>query len=134
MVIHPKNLCKTGCSDGLQPLLSAAQATGMAAVFKVLASDSRLRILHLLCQEKEIAAGDLARRLGLKPQALSNQLTRLTDLGVVASRREGIYIHYRLIDLCVSSLLEKAICLMENAGDSSGHPPRSTCRAERKKR
>jgi DNA-binding transcriptional ArsR family regulator len=103
-------------------------------VFKVLANDTRLRILHLLCQESEIAAGDLARRLALKPQALSNQLTRLADLGVVATRREGIHIYYRVIDLCVSTLLEKAICLMETAGDLQGHSSLDNPCAERKKR
>ena len=32
---------------------------------------------------------DLAGSLGMKPQAVSNQLQRLSDLGIVASRREG---------------------------------------------
>lgn len=135
MMAIPKNtLCKTRRSSGTDDLLSPVQATGVAAVFKVLANDTRLRILHLLCQEGEIAAGDLARRLGLKPQALSNQLTRLADLGVVAARREGIHIHYRVIDLCVSTLLEKAICLMENTGDTPGHSSRSHSCVERKTR
>jgi DNA-binding transcriptional ArsR family regulator len=49
----------------------------------------------------------------MKPQAVSNQLQRLLDLGILATRREGIHIHYRLIDLCVRSLLDQALCLME---------------------
>jgi DNA-binding transcriptional ArsR family regulator len=49
----------------------------------------------------------------MKPQAVSNQLQRLADLGIVATRREGNNIHYRLVDLCVRSLLDEAICLME---------------------
>lgn len=126
--------CKTNRPLGTKDYLSPIQAVGVAGVFKVLANDTRLRILHLLCQENEIAAGDLARRLALKPQALSNQLTRLADLGVVATRREGIHIYYRVIDLCVSTLLEKAICLMETAGDLQGHSPIDNPCAERKKR
>ena len=35
----------------------------------------------------------------MKPQAVSNQMQRLADLGIVASRREGNTIRYCLIPL-----------------------------------
>jgi DNA-binding transcriptional ArsR family regulator len=133
MVLSKNTLCKTRRPDRANALLSPADAVGVAGVFKVLANDTRLRILHLLCQGGEIAAGDLARSLGLKPQALSNQLTRLADLGVVAARREGIHIHYRVIDLCVSALIDKAICLMETTGEPPAGSRRAKSCAERKK-
>ncbi len=107
---------KVKCLPKKRGLLTQAQAGGIATVFKVLANDTRLRILHLLCLTGEISQGNLAAQLGLKPQALSNQLAKLQDLGIVASRREGVFIHYRLIDLCVSSLLDQALCLLEQAG------------------
>ena len=49
----------------------------------------------------------------MKPQAVSNQLQRLSDLGILRSRREGNSIHYQLVDLCVRSLLDQGLCLME---------------------
>jgi DNA-binding transcriptional ArsR family regulator len=49
----------------------------------------------------------------MKPQAVSNQLQRLADLGIVAARRDGNSIFYRVVDLCVRSLLDQALCLME---------------------
>jgi DNA-binding transcriptional ArsR family regulator len=49
----------------------------------------------------------------MKPQAVSNQLQRLSDLGIVAARRDGTSIHYRVVDLCVRSLLDQGLCLME---------------------
>lgn len=94
-------------------LLSPIQAGGLAAVFKVLANDTRLRILHALVRADELCVGDLAKSLGMKPQAISNQLQRLSDLGILASRREGNNIHYQLVDLCVRSLLDQGLCLME---------------------
>ena len=99
-----------------RPLLSPIQAGGLAAVFKVLANDTRLRMLHALVKQEEICVTDLAASLGMKPQAVSNQLQRLSDLGILSSRRDGNTIYYCLIDLCVQGLLEQAMCLMEEAG------------------
>jgi DNA-binding transcriptional ArsR family regulator len=41
----------------------------------------------------------LSTSIAMKPQAVSNQMQRLADLGIVASRREGNTIRYRLIPL-----------------------------------
>ena len=102
-----------------RPLLSTIQAGGLAAVFKVLANDTRLRLLHALIRADELCVSDLAASVGMKPQAVSNQLQRLSDLGILASRREGLNIHYRLVDLCVRSLLDQGLCLMEEVSDRS---------------
>ncbi|MFO1005866.1 MAG: metalloregulator ArsR/SmtB family transcription factor [Planctomycetaceae bacterium] len=102
-----------------RPLLSPIQAGGLAGVFKVLANDTRLRLLHALVRANELCVTDLANSVGMKPQAVSNQLQRLSDLGIVASHREGNSIHYRLIDLCVRQLLEQGLCLMEEVSDRS---------------
>lgn len=98
-------------------LMSPIQAGGLAAVFKVLANDTRLRLLHALVRADELCVTDLAASLGMKAQAVSNQLQRLSDLGILASRRDGTNIHYRLVDRCVSGLLDQGWCLMEEAGD-----------------
>jgi DNA-binding transcriptional ArsR family regulator len=105
--------CKV--SDPLEDrqLLTAMQAGRLATVFKVLANDTRLRILHSLIRSPELCLSELASSIGMKPQAVSNQIQRLSDLGIVASRREGNLVHYRVIDLCVRSLLEQALCLTE---------------------
>jgi len=100
-----------------RPLMSPIQAGGLAAVFKVLANDTRLRLLHALVRAEELCVTDLAASVGMKAQAVSNQLQRLSDLGILASRRDGNSIHYRLVDVCVKGLLEQGWCLMEEAGD-----------------
>src|SRR5271169_5146222 len=102
-----------------RPLLSPIQAGGLAAVFEVLANDTRLRLLHALIRADEMCVTDLAAAVGMKPQAVSNQLQRLSDLGILASRREGINIYYRLVDLCVRSLLDQGLCLMEEVSDQA---------------
>ena len=100
-----------------RPLLSPIQAGGLASVFKVLANDTRLRLLHALVRADELCVTDLAASVGMKPQAVSNQLQRLSDLGILASRRDGNSIYYRVVDFCVRSLLDQGLCLMEEVSD-----------------
>src|SRR5688572_19416697 len=103
-----------------RPLLTPIQAGGLAAVFKVLANDTRLRLLHALVRAGELCVTDLAAAVRMKPQAVSNQLQRLSDLGILSSRRNGNNIYYRLVDLCVSGLLEQGWCLMDEVGGRAG--------------
>jgi ArsR family transcriptional regulator, lead/cadmium/zinc/bismuth-responsive transcriptional repressor len=94
-------------------LLNPMQAGGLASLFKVLANDTRLRLLHSLIRTEEMCVTELAESLGMSNQAVSNQLHRLSDLGILSSRRDGNNIHYRLVDCCVRELLEQAWCLIE---------------------
>lgn len=109
--------CCTKPSLKERPLLTPIQAGGLAAVFKVLANDTRLRLLHALVRADELCVTDLAASLGMKPQAVSNQLQRLSDLGILASRRDGNSIYYRVVDLCVRSLLDQGLCLTEEVSN-----------------
>jgi DNA-binding transcriptional ArsR family regulator len=109
-------------------LMTPIQAGGLAAVFKVLANDTRLRLLHALVRAGELCVTDLAAALGMKPQAVSNQLQRLSDLGILSPRRDGNNIFYRLVDLCVSGLLEQGWCLMDESSGRAANAGRgATC-------
>ncbi len=98
-----------------RPLLPVAGAEELADLFKVLAHGSRLRLLHALIRADELCVTDLAEAAGMSPQAVSNQLQRLTDRGILASRREGTSIFYRIVDPCVVALLDQGLCLAEDA-------------------
>jgi ArsR family transcriptional regulator, lead/cadmium/zinc/bismuth-responsive transcriptional repressor len=100
-----------------RPLISSEQAASLMAVFKVLANDTRLKLLHALARSGELSVGDLARAVDMKPQAVSNQLQRLVDRGILACRRDGLRIRYRIIDSCVTSLLDQGLCLTECAAE-----------------
>jgi DNA-binding transcriptional ArsR family regulator len=82
----------------------------------MLANDTRLRLLHALERAGELCVNDLAAELGLKPQAVSNQLQRLADRRIVAARREGTRLYYRIADPCVTGLLDLGLCLLEESG------------------
>lgn len=108
-----------------RPLLAPGLAGELAAVFKVLANDSRLRLLHALARAGEVPVTRLAATVGMKPQAVSNQLQRLADRGIVGARREGNSVFYRLVDPCVIELLDRGLCLTEDArGRGSASRPR----------
>ena len=98
-----------------RPLLTPEQAGQLEDFFKVLANDTRLRLLHGIAKQEEICVSDLAGSVEMKPQAVSNQLQRLSDMGIIGSRREGNNIFYRIIDPCVLALLDHGLCLMEDA-------------------
>ncbi len=99
-----------------RPLLTPDQATEVVALFQALANDSRLRLLHALARAEELCVTDLAAAVEMTPQAISNQLRRLIDRRIVATRREGNHIYYRIIDPCVPGLLSLGLCLAEETG------------------
>jgi DNA-binding transcriptional ArsR family regulator len=90
------------------------RAIDLSRLFKVLASETRLRLLHALCKNDQMCVSDLAVRLRMKPQAVSNQLQRLADLGVVARQRDGNNINYTIGDCCMVAVLDYALCHSED--------------------
>src|SRR4051812_10256566 len=99
-----------------RPLLSFVEAVKVMALFKVMANDTRIRILHHIVRSGEATVTDIAKTLGMKPQAVSNQLVRLSDTGMLRSRRDGNNMYYRVVNGCVAPLLDLAVCLMEDEG------------------
>jgi len=78
-----------------------------------LAQDSRLAVFRLLVKAGRdgIAAGEIARALGITPNTLSAQLTILSNANIVTSRRDGRSIIYAADYDSMSELL---VYLMED--------------------
>jgi len=113
--IIEQHSCRPKPALGERELLTAQQAGDLVAVFKTLANDTRLRMLHALVRAGEMCVSEMSDLLAMKPQAISNQLTRLTDRGILGSRRNGNNIYYRIVDPCVTELLDHGLCLSEDA-------------------
>ena len=105
-----------------RPLLNCEQALDLEALFEVLANDTRLRLIHEVARREEVCVTDLADALDMKPQAVSNQLQRLLDKGIVAARRHGNNVFYRIVDNCVMILLEHGLCLIEETAKRAEKP------------
>ena len=93
-------------------LLPEQTAAGLAELFKVLANDGRLRILHSIHLAGEISPSDIAEQVDASQQAVSNQLQRLADQRIVHARREGQRVLYRIIDPCIPGLMDLGVCLL----------------------
>lgn len=98
-------------------LLTPVEATALESTFKILANATRLRLLHTLVRAGELCVGEIAQALGMKPQAVSNQLQRLSDRSIVEARRNGLQMRYRIIDPCVVSIIDHGWCLSEDAAE-----------------
>ena len=70
-------------------------AAHVSGLLKLLSHSDRLMALCHLTQG-EMAAGALAEAVGMKPPAMSQQLAILRREGIIASRRQGQTILYRL--------------------------------------
>jgi ArsR family transcriptional regulator, lead/cadmium/zinc/bismuth-responsive transcriptional repressor len=97
-------------------LIDNLEADELARLFKMLASDTRLRLLHALARAGEMCVTDLAAQVGMAPQAVSNQLQRLADRRIVGARRAGNRLFYRIADPCVTGFLDLGLCLLEESG------------------
>src|SRR5258707_3937829 len=74
-----------------------------ARIGKGLASPHRLEFLELLAQG-ERAVDSLAKETGLSLANASQHLLALREAGLVESRKQGLFVHYRLADPSVVEL------------------------------
>jgi len=68
---------------------------GMETVFKALADSTRLRILGLLVTG-EVCVCHLHETLRISQPKASRHLAYLRNAGLVDTRREGLWVHYRM--------------------------------------
>jgi DNA-binding transcriptional ArsR family regulator len=87
-----------------QPRLSAGD---VVRLFRLLGDQGRLRMLLLLAGRGEVSVGDLAGAVGRSQATASVQLGLLRWAGVVASRREGRRVYYRLNSPLAADLLRR---------------------------
>jgi DNA-binding transcriptional ArsR family regulator len=100
------------------PATLEARATEAEAFLRSLASRHRLMILCVLL-EGEASVGELVRRLGLSQSNLSRHLATLREEGLVATRREGVIIHYRIASERVRPILGELYRLFCAPGTAS---------------
>jgi len=85
-----------------------SRAGEAAELLKLLANDQRLIILCRLSDE-ELSVSELGEYVNLAQSALSQHLAKLRAQGLVATRREGQNIYYRLANPTAQKLVG-ALC------------------------
>ncbi len=84
--------------------LAVDKVDQLARLFKAMADPGRIKILQAL-EHEEMCVCDLAAFLEVSESAVSHQLRLLRQLQLVANRRQGAVLYYRLNDEIASSLL-----------------------------
>jgi len=102
-IIHPVRVEKAR-----QSMPPDREIDPLTLLFKALADQSRLKILMAL-EQGEMCVCDLAAFLGVSESAVSHQLRLLRQMTLVANRREGPVLYYRLTDAHVSQLVLLAL-------------------------
>ncbi len=92
-------------------LLSVEDAARIASLFAVLSDPTRLQVVHALLYAPtgELCVCDLAAGLGRDDTTISHQLRVLRNQHVVAMRKVGRVVYYRLVDEHIRRLLEMGI-------------------------
>jgi ArsR family transcriptional regulator len=84
-----------------------------AGLFRALAHPVRLRILDVLAKQ-EACVCHLTALLGQRQPYVSQQLATLREAGLVADRRDGTLIYYRLADDHLARLLDEGKAVVQD--------------------
>lgn len=113
-------LGECGCED--ESLIDARRAgeettAVQLAVFKALANENRIRILEAL-RDGELCACELEEVLDAPQSTVASHLSTLRDAGLVYTRKEGKWTHYRIADTASLQLLDLAAAMGGNDGET----------------
>jgi len=91
-------------------------------LFRALADRTRLRLLNLIA-DKEICVCYFVEILGISQPKISRHLAYLRRAGIVAARRQGRWMHYRLLaprDAVASAILKETLAHLRQIPDMQG--------------
>lgn len=85
---------------------------------KAIANPKRLEIIHLL-RGKELSVSDMVDMLGISQSNLSQHLQVLRENNIVANRRNGKHIYYKLAhkDIIKASDILRSVSIQQHKGE-----------------
>ncbi len=92
-------------------VLATDTAMRIASLFAVLSDPTRLQVVYALLRAEsgELCVGDLATGLARDDTTISHQLRVLRNQQIVAMRKAGRTVYYRLVDEHIRLLLELSL-------------------------
>ena len=102
-------------------VLTTETAMRIASLFAVLSDPTRLQVVYALLRAPsgELCVGDLATGLGRDDTTISHQLRVLRNQQIVAMRKVGRIVYYRLVDEHIRLLLELGMTHTNEVSTSS---------------
>ncbi len=122
--VHPETIRQVRSRALPEPDLAR-----VSAVFKLLGDPTRARLLYALLEAGELCVCDLAAATGVMEATVSQSLRLLRASQVVAARRDGRLMYYRLADAHVRMLLDLTREHITHEHESSDPPARRQGRA-----
>lgn len=94
--LQPDDAC---CPGPEASLLPAADADGLAAVFKALSDPTRVRVLRYLADSADgtVCACHLPDALGISQPTLSFHMHKLFGAGLVSREQRGRWVHWTVL-------------------------------------
>jgi len=92
-------------------MMRKAKPFAVELLFRALADPTRLRLLNLIA-DREICVCYFVEILGISQPKISRHLAYLRRAGIAAARRQGRWMHYRLVvpqDAVASSILKETL-------------------------
>ena len=86
----------TGRDIFVKPNMKTPPVQHLEGLLRALADDTRLRILGLLAGG-EVCVCNIHGALGIPQPTASRHLAYLRRAGLVAGRKQGLWVHYRLV-------------------------------------
>ena len=90
-------------SQGVTP--ADAILNELVQLFKLLADDTRLRILYYLQKSDELNVRELCKLLHQRQPSVSHHLALLRDAGLINMRRAGKHNYYRIVSKKLEQLI-----------------------------
>ncbi len=88
---------KDGQMSSELKMLPDASVKQLVQLFKLLADETRVRILHLLQQTDELNVLELCKLLDQRQPSVSHHLALLRVAGLIDMRRDGKHNYYRVV-------------------------------------
>jgi ArsR family transcriptional regulator, arsenate/arsenite/antimonite-responsive transcriptional repressor len=94
------------CPPLLAGQLTAAAATQLAVLFRVLGEPTRLQMLNLIATQpnQEVCACELVETLGVSQPTISHHLKVMYEAGLLEKERRGTWIYYRIVQRQLAAL------------------------------
>ncbi len=90
--------CEVAIESEVRTALPEQTVESMAALLRVLADPTRIRLIEILEDRGRATVSSLTASLPISQQSVSRQLGVLFQAGIVGRRREGIWVQYELRD------------------------------------
>lgn len=81
----------------------------IADTFQVLSEPTRVKIIYVLAESKELCVHHIATLLDMSSSAVSHQLRQLRNMRLVKTRKEGQHVYYSLSDGHIMQLFHQCV-------------------------